>query len=622
MRGVKNFLIILVLSFCGFLGAITYVNTPVYADDACTIAGESDPLLCGTARSDEEGELMARVKAILNTVYLWIGIIAVIVIVIGGVRYMISTGDSNKIKNAKSTITYAIIGLVVTLAAFAITNFIINALEGREDAGRAGSADVAPGDPSVDPNSPDRQKVRAISVVSQVKIVAGQKAKLKVKIIPDYAANQTISFTSADPSTVTVDKDGNISAKKEGETTITVASPEGISKEVKVHVQKPVAVKSITLSSSRVEVKKGKTTTVKATIVPSNAVDKTLAWESANTKIATVTQAGQIKGIKEGSTTVTVYARNRLTFAKVPTNGIVLAGTDISDIKTSPTVVTAKLTVTVPSETWEIADVPSTERNYKRKGKFTEATQKIVDANKSKFGCSNYKSFMESKGGYTAYVKSLGGIFAQLAGNPKKAKIKTAADFQAVAEYTLGLWTIWGPDYNNYYSYTQNNPHYRKWPGSDAFYYKCPDLRHGPPSNFQTYNSTKVIDKVLQNPKKIRTHCNATVDIIRKSTSLPFYSSSASYQKLAKHGKKITKVTDLQVGDVMAFFSGGSWKHTSIVGEVYKDYVVTYDGGSPIGKGTFKKIHPRKNTSKFSGYSDWYGIRVNQIDQTKTLKGL
>ena len=96
---------------------------PSYAapQDACEVAGVNDPLICGTKDSNEEVALQKRIKSVLETVYLWLGIIAVIVIVIGGINYMTSTGEAEKIKRAKSTITYAIIGLVVTLAAFAIT---------------------------------------------------------------------------------------------------------------------------------------------------------------------------------------------------------------------------------------------------------------------------------------------------------------------------------------------------------------------------------------------------------------------------------------------------------------------------------------------------------------------
>jgi len=54
------------------------------------------------------------------------GMVAVIMIVVGGVRYTTSNGDSSAIKSAKDTILYAVVGLVVAMMAFAIVNFVID----------------------------------------------------------------------------------------------------------------------------------------------------------------------------------------------------------------------------------------------------------------------------------------------------------------------------------------------------------------------------------------------------------------------------------------------------------------------------------------------------------------
>lgn len=67
----------------------------------------------------------AEIAGILNTVYLIAGIVAVVAIVIGGVRYTVSGGDSSGVKAAKDTILYAVIGLVVIMAAAGITDFVI-----------------------------------------------------------------------------------------------------------------------------------------------------------------------------------------------------------------------------------------------------------------------------------------------------------------------------------------------------------------------------------------------------------------------------------------------------------------------------------------------------------------
>lgn len=67
----------------------------------------------------------ALVTNVLNVAYLWGGIICVLIIVIAGYFYVTSNGNAANIKRAKDGIMGAIIGLVVILLAFTITQFII-----------------------------------------------------------------------------------------------------------------------------------------------------------------------------------------------------------------------------------------------------------------------------------------------------------------------------------------------------------------------------------------------------------------------------------------------------------------------------------------------------------------
>lgn len=62
---------------------------------------------------------------ITNTLLTAAGIIAVIMIIVGGLMYSLSAGDSKKAGTAKDTILYAVIGLVITLLASAIVNFVL-----------------------------------------------------------------------------------------------------------------------------------------------------------------------------------------------------------------------------------------------------------------------------------------------------------------------------------------------------------------------------------------------------------------------------------------------------------------------------------------------------------------
>ena len=67
---------------------------------------------------------------ITNTVLFAVGIISVIMLIYGGLRYIISGGDSKKVTDAKNTIMYAIIGLIIAILSYAIVNFVISAIGG------------------------------------------------------------------------------------------------------------------------------------------------------------------------------------------------------------------------------------------------------------------------------------------------------------------------------------------------------------------------------------------------------------------------------------------------------------------------------------------------------------
>ena len=67
---------------------------------------------------------------ITNTVLYVVGIVSVIMLIYGGLRYVTSGGDSKKVTDAKNTILYAIIGLIISILAFSIVNFVINAVTG------------------------------------------------------------------------------------------------------------------------------------------------------------------------------------------------------------------------------------------------------------------------------------------------------------------------------------------------------------------------------------------------------------------------------------------------------------------------------------------------------------
>ena len=69
-------------------------------------------------------------KDVVNIMFFIVGIMAVIMIIWGGIRYVLSAGNSAALTSAKNTIVYAVIGLIVAILAYAIVNFVINTVSG------------------------------------------------------------------------------------------------------------------------------------------------------------------------------------------------------------------------------------------------------------------------------------------------------------------------------------------------------------------------------------------------------------------------------------------------------------------------------------------------------------
>ena len=74
---------------------------------------------------DGVGDANSLVKNVVNIILWVVGILSVIMMVWGGIKYTTSAGDSNKVTSAKNTIIYAVIGLIVSIMAYAIVNFVI-----------------------------------------------------------------------------------------------------------------------------------------------------------------------------------------------------------------------------------------------------------------------------------------------------------------------------------------------------------------------------------------------------------------------------------------------------------------------------------------------------------------
>ena len=77
---------------------------------------------CGANSSNEVSDLLGTVVKLLSFL---VGAVAVIMIVVGGFKYITSGGDANKVGSAKTTIIYALVGLIIVALAQFIVNFVI-----------------------------------------------------------------------------------------------------------------------------------------------------------------------------------------------------------------------------------------------------------------------------------------------------------------------------------------------------------------------------------------------------------------------------------------------------------------------------------------------------------------
>jgi hypothetical protein len=86
---------------------------------------------CASGEGQQTGNLFGNgsiVNNVINIMLFIIGILCVIMIIYGGIRYVISRGETEQVKNAKNTILYAIVGLIVAIVAYALVNWVFTSI--------------------------------------------------------------------------------------------------------------------------------------------------------------------------------------------------------------------------------------------------------------------------------------------------------------------------------------------------------------------------------------------------------------------------------------------------------------------------------------------------------------
>jgi hypothetical protein len=98
---------------------------------ACNGAGgawSAHGLETGTCSSSDSRTVNSTLRQVMTILFYVSGSIAILMIIIGGVRYVVSAGDQSAVANAKNTVMYSVIGLVVIMVSAALVSFVLNNL--------------------------------------------------------------------------------------------------------------------------------------------------------------------------------------------------------------------------------------------------------------------------------------------------------------------------------------------------------------------------------------------------------------------------------------------------------------------------------------------------------------
>lgn len=134
---------------------------------------------------------------------------------------------------------------------------------------------------------------------------------LTATVLPENASDRTVTWSSSNGSVAAVNE-GVVTGVSAG-TAFVYATAGGMSASCRVTVNakivppEPVHVTSVTLNKTTLDLLKGKSDIIFATVLPDNATDKTVSWSSSDSSIAAV-ENGTVKALKSGTAVITATA--------------------------------------------------------------------------------------------------------------------------------------------------------------------------------------------------------------------------------------------------------------------------------------------------------------------------
>lgn len=163
-------------------------------------------------------------------------------------------------------------------------------------------------------------------------VAVGESAQINFTISPADATNQYVTWTSSDPSILTVNSSGTVTGVSPGTATITgVTLDNGLTVTKQITVL-AVAVTGVAVSPSNTSMNVNSTLQLAANIVPANATNKNVSWSSSDETIATVDANGKVTALKRGNVVITATT---LDGGKTGTSSIAVNNIPITDLTLS-----------------------------------------------------------------------------------------------------------------------------------------------------------------------------------------------------------------------------------------------------------------------------------------------
>lgn len=107
------------------VGVLALVPTAVYAASSAASEVQAGCAATGGDCSQGTGGITGIVGTVVKTMLFFVGVLAVIMIIFSGIRYITAHGDQAQVKAATNTLIYSVVGLVVAILAYAIVSFVV-----------------------------------------------------------------------------------------------------------------------------------------------------------------------------------------------------------------------------------------------------------------------------------------------------------------------------------------------------------------------------------------------------------------------------------------------------------------------------------------------------------------